>query len=155
MTPDDVIHRFWFGAGMCGCGDPVEVLRMVRDELGRLDTRPGDGSRQPAPEGRDWRLLGYLLDAWGLTEHGTSLAWPWLTDEGRDLLAALHSVGSLAAALDDGGMAPFDADPDGVERVELPNGYARAYIWTRPDGKRLVLDPKEVTVVLPLEDDRD
>jgi len=29
--------------------------------------------------------------------------------------------------------------------------HARAYLYTRPDGKQLVLDPAHVTVVLPQE----
>lgn len=102
MTPNEVIHGFWYDeATMCGCGDPVEVLEMIRDELARLDTPPSGGvRRQPAPDTREHRLLAFLLDSWGLTEHGTSLAWPWLTDEGHALLAALRSVAAIGPALD-------------------------------------------------------
>lgn len=106
VTAADLIHTFWYGkANMCGCGDPEVVLAMIRDELARLSLK-GD---RPEPERAPaWYLLAYSLDAWGLSEHGTSLGWPWLTDEGEALLAAMQSV-DLASALDDGSMIVQEA----------------------------------------------
>lgn len=104
--PNDLIHTFWYGkASMCGCGDPVGVLGLIRDELARLSTRKDRPDAPPTPE---WYLLAYSLDAWGLTEHGTSLGWPWLTEEGEALLAAMQAV-DLTIALDDGSMLMEEA----------------------------------------------
>lgn len=105
--PNDLIHTFWYGkAQMCGCGDPPLVLAMIRDELAHCSIRIANRPSLPATPER--HLLAYSLDAWGLTEHGTSLAWPWLTDEGEELLAAMQSV-DLDAALDVGEMIEVEA----------------------------------------------
>ena len=106
-NPNDLIHTFWYGkAQMCGCGEPVGVLAMIRDELAHCAIDIPD--RPDLPRTPERYLLAYSLDAWGLTEHGSGIGWPWLTDEGKALLAAMQSV-DLDAALDAGEMIEVEA----------------------------------------------
>lgn len=82
-----VFLQDWF----CGCGNPEEACRALHDllvlhplyenqeALRRL--LPNEGSRQ---------FMLYILDAMGLTEHGTSVNGAWLSDKGQAVLAALR-----------------------------------------------------------------
>jgi hypothetical protein len=96
ITPVRYIHWWWYEqANYCGCGDQVRVLELLRYGL-RVTADPAAKLGPPVawPEDALW-LLAYQLDAWELTEHGTSLAGAWLTDDGRRLLNALEAVPDL------------------------------------------------------------
>lgn len=78
-------------AGFCGCGEHEALDRWM---LAYLDQRAQDHLLGPDIEGLDAKtvvLLAFLADKLGWTEHGTSMRFAWLTDEGvkaRDLLRA-------------------------------------------------------------------
>lgn len=98
----------------CGCGDPVSVWREVHaylkmtdarskavqaisaDDMGRIySDKTIMASLPPRYEliGPLQYLLAYVLDDYGLTEHGTSIGGAWLTEEGEKALAFLETKG--------------------------------------------------------------
>lgn len=94
------VQQFLDWVGFCGCGSPGPVV------LGKIKTalswfcgvRDGSGAAPLSPmlvlppaEARDDFLL-YLLDAWGLTQHGGSVYGSWLTPDGERLRVALGLV---------------------------------------------------------------
>lgn len=73
----------------CGCGSPQAAWAWVRDYLKERET----GSNAPYPEaGLEWVAI-YLMDHLGLTEHGSNIAWCWLTEGGKEALAFLEENG--------------------------------------------------------------
>lgn len=75
--------------GWCGCGDPAAVdtqMMTYLDEANRYTLE--DGER---------RLLAYIADDLGWTEHGTSIDYPWLTDAGKEALANLIAANNRNA----------------------------------------------------------
>ena len=77
----------------CGCGNSEEVWEWVHSYLEMLHGRV-DGER-PAwmPESGPEYLAAYVLDHIGLTEHGISIHYPWLTTSGIEALAFLNEHG--------------------------------------------------------------
>jgi len=83
--------------GICGCGDNSIVIDFLIAALKAIRKRcePGwdraefeDVFRGNGDTGDTlffWMAL-YFLDRSGLIEHGTSIRYSWLTDEGRDFL---------------------------------------------------------------------
>lgn len=109
-TPDErLVHDFYFNTlKWCGCGNPDTALMYMRDVLALLRKR-SENSRA----GHDtWttdseelhKLLNftaceplalsylYMLDAFGLTEHGGSVMGSWLTNAGEQLLDKLQNT---------------------------------------------------------------
>lgn len=76
----------------CGCGSPCDAWVEVHKELKRCGTE-GDAKQAPNDSGL-WYIMAYLLDHSGLTEHGTSIRWAWLTADGAAALAFLDEWGS-------------------------------------------------------------
>ena len=74
---------------VCGCGEPWRVWDWVGE---RLNDIAKENWNEPA-SGAEW-LAVYLLDRKGYTEHGGSLPWCWLTDDGLILLGFLCRNGS-------------------------------------------------------------
>jgi hypothetical protein len=82
-----VFLQDWF----CGCGSPnyaADTLRII------LTLHPLHSNREAFEvlvphEGIEYLLL-YVIDNFGLTEHGTNIRYGWLTDKGRSVLAALE-----------------------------------------------------------------
>ena len=72
----------------CGCGDPEmswkEIHSCLRDADQLAGTYVTDGPTQ---------LVAYLLDHLGLTDHGTSIYYHWLTDEGKEALRFFEEHG--------------------------------------------------------------
>lgn len=83
----DLVDRFWTFAKLCRCGNPADLLRLVRDGL---DVLAGEGYHGVWVDAN--LALAYMLDAWELTEHGSSVYGSWLTDDGRALRDALGRV---------------------------------------------------------------
>ena len=83
----NVFFQKWF----CGCGNPeaaAETLRVLLTLCPLYDHQaelkallPNDGVRL---------LLLYTIDHFDLIEHGTGIGGSWLTEKGKDLLAALE-----------------------------------------------------------------
>lgn len=107
--------RVFLNAWMCGCGQPEEAVRFLRDvlqtyaerrkatdilDLGIFDQ--GSPTRQQAWERHAEALAAllpspgirffvlYILSDWGLLEHGGSVDGSWLTDKGGGVLEALN-----------------------------------------------------------------
>lgn len=81
--------------GWCGCGNPEEVDRIM---LAYLESRSGDTWPKPKPKDLSSDtilLLTYLADDLGWTEHGSSIASSWLTDDGKEALVNLKAAAEL------------------------------------------------------------
>lgn len=102
------VQQFYYGAlNWCGCGNPDEALGFMRDVLAIMKARSDEncsGSyKGSAYEARTLELdaklgdgmLGlsylYMIDSYGLTEHGGSIGGSWLTGEGERVLAMLQA----------------------------------------------------------------
>ncbi|MER5608204.1 hypothetical protein AB0F93_00340 [Micromonospora tulbaghiae] len=96
------VRQFWNYANLCYCGTPSELMRLI---LGALDAhgQAGDWREDERPDlsNPTHLLLAYQLDAWDLTEHGTSLGGAWLTRDGIRLRDALRRVDLDTALADD------------------------------------------------------
>lgn len=75
----------------CGCGEPETVWTWVRDYLAFL--RPGSGGWPFKPETGPEYLAVYILDHLELTDHGSTIRCPFLTDVGEEVLAFLEANG--------------------------------------------------------------
>jgi hypothetical protein len=83
--------RVFISEWFCGCGDPSNAARVLRDILA---LHPLYEHRQELEqilpdEGLRYLML-YTLDHFDLTDHGSSIGGAWLTDKGRSVLDALH-----------------------------------------------------------------
>lgn len=77
----------------CGCGNPEEALELIHD---LLKAAPYYENRERLKEllpttGLEMLVLGALDNA-QLVEHGGSIGGSWLTDRGKQVLAALDQV---------------------------------------------------------------
>lgn len=117
------IQQFRDFANLCGCGPAVDLLRLIHEGLEAYrEPRGGDpasGDGLDVGE-RTGMLLAYQLDAWGLTDHGTSLAGGWLTADGVRLRNAMRLVDPEAYHDE---MAPGDGTWWIAEQDLHPNGY--------------------------------
>jgi len=92
LTPLNLQAYLYNAWGVCGCSETDEMVKSLQRLLEWME---GDKStRYDAlyPEIGTFYLLAGRLDSLGLTEHGTSIRYPWLTDEGKRLLSALQST---------------------------------------------------------------
>lgn len=109
-TALEYIREWWFGRDLCGCGSSWWALHTVREALSLHPV--GDVRRRNVHEWDElselrlaWLnedghlLIAAVLDAWELTEHGSSIYGGWLTGEGERLLAALREFGDEPADL--------------------------------------------------------
>ena len=87
--------------GLCPCGSATEwecVLEILEAYETRSDAiRNGD---------RWYEFAAKALDSWGLTEHGTSVAYGWLTDDGKILLEFLRDFGTESCNFETGSGHP-------------------------------------------------
>ena len=100
-SPQRVVVPSGFGqlqSMFCGCGDPDAAWGEVLKELERLVAvhKQGFDKQEAEPERSGlWYILAYLLDFVGLTEHGSTIHYAWLTDEGTAALEFLQKYGLL------------------------------------------------------------
>lgn len=77
--------------GGCGCGSSdsfaEEAVGLLRDFGADHDART-----IRVYDDRFHELLAHWFDHAGLIEHGTSIAYPWLTPKGKDVLAAIDAA---------------------------------------------------------------
>lgn len=95
----DLVDRFWSFAKLCTCGNPEDLAGLV---LAGLDAHhaPGDlGHAWPGEWVAANLALAYMLDAWELTEHGSTIHGGWLTPDGAALREALRTA-DLRTVLD-------------------------------------------------------
>jgi hypothetical protein len=76
---------------LCGCINRPAVWGLFRQHLER-GAAVGDAKGMPAFT-PDWYVVECLLDHIGLTEHGTSIRFAWITDKGREVLKFLADYG--------------------------------------------------------------
>lgn len=97
-TPDGrLIYDLWHGRwNFCGCGNPEEVLALLRDRMREIEDKKATADFSPTG-----LLIAYVLDAGRLTEHGGGVASAWLSDIGRDVLAVLERHGELEDLVDE------------------------------------------------------
>lgn len=80
-----------------GCGSYYDATR--GDLRGVLAVGPGASAAgearvRPGPAAEDWVQFGAkVIDAWGLTAHGTGIGWAWAEDDGRLLLRFFRQHG--------------------------------------------------------------
>ncbi|MFH1740206.1 MAG: hypothetical protein ABIH23_14455 [bacterium] len=85
----DPIRKFWTDHNFCFCNEPDKALIELGEHLRSI------ASGEPWNEEVRGVLWEYVLDSFGLTEHGTSVRCSWLTDPGRTLLAAIDRYVAL------------------------------------------------------------
>jgi hypothetical protein len=95
MMTDSQFRDFYFGRlKWCGCGDPTDPLRELLASLQAVRDRGDD-----LPKIDHFRI--YALDSYGLTEHGVSVRYAWLSEDGKAVLGYLESnLGRVEDVLD-------------------------------------------------------
>lgn len=86
------IREILEGFNLCGCGSNSEheIIRMVLNRIVRQESCYEDADDA---DGRWVEFVAKILDAWGLTEHGTGIGYGWLTDKGKLLLGFYGAFG--------------------------------------------------------------
>lgn len=97
-----VIKFYWYEKlGWCGCGTPDEAATTVWKMLDALDANELEERKAKLTEyfgsGSVYDnvlllCLAYELDRAGFTEHGTSVGWSWLTEDGQYFRWALKEA---------------------------------------------------------------
>lgn len=113
MSRDFVKDFYYNKLNWCGCGNPEEAIKLLRDVLSCIAER-FNGNETLANKSferyveRMEELLCYkskyaiylsyfyVMDSHGLLEHGGGVGGSWLTDSGKELLEHLN----IAAELD-------------------------------------------------------
>lgn len=119
--PNEVQRFYYDTLKWCGCGNPEDALTFMRDVLEIMHLRSeenmteaifdrqGDAPWTKRTQELDALLGGgalglsylYVLDSFGLTEHGGSIGGSWLTPEGERILTLLKSRDLEEAMSDD------------------------------------------------------
>lgn len=82
----------------CGCGDPREAIKTIGKYLRAIKEQESEDRKMQFQksfgcatiyENELLLCLAYALDAAEFTEHGSSITWPWLTDDGEYFLYAI------------------------------------------------------------------
>lgn len=99
MTPNELLD-FLHTIGFCGCGQPMEAFKLLRDTLLHFSSAKTDNKwwekldkfleSKERPGLVCWWL--YWIDYVGLTEHGGSVPG-WLTPLGKKVMEAMIAVG--------------------------------------------------------------
>lgn len=84
--------------GLCGCGTkPSTSWPIIKSLLERAEDHESHGSFYDSMGGTpsDWvELLAHVLSSWRLIEHGTSIGYAWLTENGKLILSFLREFGT-------------------------------------------------------------
>jgi len=92
LTPLNIQAYFYNHLGACGCSELDEMISTIKRvlEWHKTDIPKRDSYISVFPEelGIFYIIVG-LLDNLDLVEHGTSIRWGWLTNDGKRLLEAL------------------------------------------------------------------
>src|SRR5687767_11617207 len=101
LTPLNLQAYLYNNFGLCGCSELDEVLTAIVKILEWHEDKKEVKYSELYWEGAGvFYLLAGRLDDLALAEHGTSIRYPWLTDDGKRLLAALreYSAEQIEAA---------------------------------------------------------
>lgn len=94
LTPLNLLAYFGHAFGACGCSDIADMYLALLELLEWHNAGEGRVKYDELFETRGiFYLLAGLVDNLGLSEHGTAIRYPWLTDDGRRLLSALAEHG--------------------------------------------------------------
>lgn len=92
MTPKKILD---IKKMFCGCGNPDLAWLAIKNYLRqREDFHSNKISYEETEKletGKDY-ILAYLLDYFGLTEHGGSVGGCWLTNDGKEILNYLEML---------------------------------------------------------------
>lgn len=118
MTRDELMDFLSEEAGFCGCAQPVDAFKFLRDTLFLINELKEEVWNDLSGETYDeWSnkfyhsLLGskerpglscwwlYWIDHIGLTEHGGSVPG-WLTTKGKEVLKAMIEIGKSDKEVD-------------------------------------------------------
>jgi hypothetical protein len=98
--PIDILAFFMNELGACGCSELEPMIRVVRDSLEWAGALSMEWPPKPTVEraeydtlyggdvGLFYIIIG-ILDHAGLINHGTSVRYPFLSEQGKMMLAAL------------------------------------------------------------------
>jgi len=99
---DKVIKFYWFEKlGWCGCGTPDDAAKTIFKLLDAVKEQELEGRKAKLTEyfgvgsvyDNDLLLcLSYELDRAGFTDHGSSIGWAWLTEDGEYFRWALKEA---------------------------------------------------------------
>ena len=82
----------------CGCGEPNKAIEIVEKLLDVMSEREFDDRHKKLKEYFDvdyvydnplLLCLAYTMDAAKFTDHGSSIGWAWLTEDGENFLWAI------------------------------------------------------------------
>lgn len=100
-------HQWLFVSilGGCGCGSSetfaLEAVRLLREFGMDISARA-----IKVYDDRFHELMAHWFDSADLIEHGTSIAYPWLTQKGKEVLAAIDAADRTAKGDGDAGRGP-------------------------------------------------
>lgn len=81
---ETIERALWGGVlGFCCCGEPDKGLKIIRDVLDAIESREFK---------EEFVFHYYILDKLGLTNHGSSIYYSWLSDAGEALLKILREL---------------------------------------------------------------
>lgn len=93
-------YHYW-KLNWCGCGMPYQAVETVGKFLRCLEKDEVDERKEAMEKAFGTRsvydnelllCLAYTMDAAGLTDHGSSIGWAWLTQDGKDFLYAINEA---------------------------------------------------------------
>ena len=94
-------YYYYEKLGWCGCGNPEDAMEAVAEYLQSLTLEKIDERHAYYKEhygcDRLWNnkllmCLAYTVDNAGFTDHGSSINWSWLTDDGKYFLWAINQA---------------------------------------------------------------
>jgi len=124
----------------CMCGNPDAVFDYVRDILRCV--RDKDYDKQEVLAGSEGAMYFtlYHLDELGLIEHGTSVRYSWLTDEGKELLEDLETVSNYVKVT----ISAEGREKGSLEKPVMYEGQVVGRVTNYREGKAtcLIFDPE-------------
>lgn len=124
----------------CGCGNPEEVYRLVRDVLDLAPFHEHPGKVRELIGGSDATCYAvlYFIDRSGLIEHGGSVGGSWLTEKGTHYLKLMHR--HEYDDFDQKAGYPHDGGPCGPDCLHWQASYSE---YQKKDmAKRVMTDPE-------------
>lgn len=89
MNGEEYWEKPWDGDfPWCGCGEPERVAEAMLSYL--TPTDPEHPTILIVDDSLDRLLLAYMADGEGWTEHGSTVRAAWLTEAGKQVVAALQ-----------------------------------------------------------------
>lgn len=101
--PNEIQKFYYAKLKWCGCGSPAEVMKFMHNVLQTIYDRRANWTAETTQKifdlvPRDTQLgmsYMYMLDGFGLLEHGTSIGGSWLSDEGERVLKLFNDYDGL------------------------------------------------------------